>query len=64
MLTFDDDTGTVLKDATGTNYDDEVICLAKTAQRVRQDMQQKLSVFTGIFKATARKNLSPSTCLF
>ena len=63
MLTFDADVGTALKEATLTDYDDEAICLAKAAQIVRRDMQQKFSTFSGTFESNCQEEAVPKSLL-
>jgi len=63
MLSFEDDVGLALKEATLDDYDDEAICLAKAAQIVRRDMQQKTSTFTGSFGNNCQEEAIPQSLL-
>ena len=63
MLSFEDDVGLALKEATLDDYDDEAICLANAAQIVRRYMQQKTSTFTGSFGNNCQEEAIPQSLL-
>lgn len=63
VLTFKNDVGTALKEATLADYDDEAICLAKAAQIVRRDMQKKTSSFNGTFEKNCQEEAVPRSLL-
>ena len=61
ILSFDDDVGHALRDACTDDADDEAICLAKTADIIRQNMSGLHTGFDGSIPRCCQEDAVPKS---